>query len=49
VLPHLFGYHSINGTRMRLFLRDAGLGQILNQDFRLDLEFARQFVDADLI
>ena len=49
MLPYLFGYRGINRTRMRLFLRDAGLGQIVDDDFRLDLKFACQFVDADLI
>ena len=34
---------------MRLLFRDAIPGQQVNDGFGLDLEFARQFVDSDLI
>ncbi len=34
---------------MRLFLRDAVPGQKVNNRLGLDLEFAGQFVDADLV
>ena len=34
---------------MRLFLSDAGFGEVINQDFRLDLQFPRQLVNPDLI
>jgi hypothetical protein len=34
---------------MRFLLGDTNLGQVLYQDFGLDLELAGQFVDADLV
>lgn len=48
VLAREFGVLDINRTRVGLFLGDADLGQELDQDFGLDLEFAGQLVDADL-
>ncbi len=49
VLAREFGVLDINRTRVGLFLGDADLGKELDQDFGLDLEFAGQLVDADLV
>lgn len=49
VLPHQYGVLDIERTGMRLFIIDANFRQVINQDFGLDLEFPRQFVNADLI
>ena len=49
VLPHISAADDINRTRMRLFFRNAGFRQIVDDRLCLDLEFARQLVDADLI
>jgi hypothetical protein len=49
VLAHSLGCVDVDRTRMRFFLGNAGLRQIINNCLGLDLEFARQFVDADLI
>jgi hypothetical protein len=34
---------------MRLLVFDANFREVVNQDFRLDLELPGQLVDADLI
>ena len=34
---------------MRLFFRDADFRQEIDQDFRFNLEFARQLVNSNLI
>lgn len=39
----------VNRTRVRLFFRDADFRQELDQDLGLDLQFACQFIDTDLI
>ena len=39
----------IERARVRLFLRDADLGKIIDQHLGLDFKFSRQFVDTDLI
>ena len=49
MFPHLFGGVHVNRTRVRLLFGDANFRQIVNDDFRLDLELAGQLVDADLI
>jgi hypothetical protein len=49
MFAHQFGVLQIDRTRVRLFFRDADFRQELNQDFCLDLQFACQFVDTDLI
>ena len=49
MLADFFRGGNIDGTRVRLLLSDAGLGQIVNDGLGLDLEVASQFVDADLI
>jgi hypothetical protein len=49
MLPHQFGVVEVERARVRLLVRDADLGQIIDQDFGLDLEFSGQLVDADLI
>jgi hypothetical protein len=38
-----------NGTGVRFLFRNAKTGQKVNDGFRLDLEFARELIDADLI
>jgi hypothetical protein len=38
-----------DGARVRLFFRDAIPRQQVNDGFRLDLQFAGQFVNSDLI
>jgi len=49
VLAHPLGVHEIDRARVRLLFGDAGFWEVLDQDFRLDLEFSSQFVDPDLI
>jgi hypothetical protein len=49
VVAHLHRGFYFNRTGMRLFLGNSGFGQIVNNGFCLDLEFASQFVDSDLI
>ncbi len=49
MLAHSFGRIDINRARMRLLFSDAGIGQIIDDSFCLDLEFACQLVDSDLI
>jgi hypothetical protein len=39
----------IERTRVGLFLSDSNFGQKVDQDLGLDLEFAGQLVNADLI
>jgi len=48
VLANLFGNLDRNGARMRLFFREANLGQHVNDGLGLDLQLAGQLVDADL-
>lgn len=48
MLPHAVGLIVLNRARMRLLFGDADLRQVVDQDFCLDLEFPREFVDADL-
>jgi hypothetical protein len=49
VLPHELGFIEIERTRVGLFLGDADFRQKVDQDLGLDLEFAGQLVNADLI
>jgi hypothetical protein len=49
MLAHKFGVIEVERTRVRLLIVDADLGQKVDQDFRFDLEFPCQLVDADLI
>jgi len=49
LLANLLGHVDWNGTRVRLFFRDTESGQKVNDGFGLDLQFAGQFVDPDLI
>ena len=49
MLAHQLGVLDIDRARMRLLLGDADLRQVVDQHLGLDLEFPRQFVDADLI
>lgn len=49
MLAHLYrGFH-FNRTGMRFLLGDSSFGQIVNDGLCLNLEFASQFVDSDLI
>jgi hypothetical protein len=43
------GMFHIDGTRVRLFFRDADLGKVIDQHLGLDLKFSRQFIDSNLI
>jgi hypothetical protein len=49
LLANLLGDIRRDGTRVRLFFRDAVAGQQVNNCFSFDLELAGQFVDAYLI
>jgi hypothetical protein len=49
MLAHQFRVFQVNRARVRLFLGDAGLREIVNQDLRLDLQFPRQLINPDLI
>lgn len=49
VLAGEFGVLDINRTRMGLLFLDANLGEILDQDLGLDLEFPGQFIYANLV
>ena len=46
---NFFGYVSGDRTGVGLFFLDSKTGQKVNDGFRLDLEFARELIDADLI
>jgi len=39
----------VDRARVRFLFGDADLRQVVDQHFRLDLEFPREFVDPDLI
>ena len=49
VFAHLYRGFYLNRAGMRLFLGNPGFGQIVDDGLCLDLEFASQFVDSDLI
>jgi hypothetical protein len=49
VFAHLYRSFYFNRAGMRFFLGDSGFRQIVDDRLRLDLEFASQFVDSDLI
>jgi hypothetical protein len=49
MLAHQFRMLQVDRARVRLFFRDAGFRKIVNQDFRLDLQFPCQLVNPDLI
>src|ERR1700678_2395361 len=49
MLSHALGMHKVNRAGVRLLLGDASFWEVLDQDFRLDLEFSGQFIDTDLI
>jgi hypothetical protein len=49
VLLNFFGDIGGNGTGVRFLFGNAESGQKVNDGFRLDLEFARELIDADLI
>lgn len=49
MLANRFGVIEIERARMRLLLRDANLGKILDERFGLDFELTRELVDSNLI
>jgi hypothetical protein len=49
VFAHLYSGFYFNRAGMRFFLGHAGFRQIVDDGLSLDLEFASQFVDSDLI
>jgi hypothetical protein len=49
LLSHPFGDVCGNRTRVSLLFGDTKAGQKVNDRLRLDLQFARQLVDSDLI
>lgn len=49
VLLNFFRDIGRNGTGVRFLFGNAESGQKVNNGFRLDLEFARELIDADLI
>jgi hypothetical protein len=49
MLAHQFGMLDIERARVRLFFGHSDLGQVLDQHFRFDLEFPREFVNPYLI
>jgi len=48
-LSYFFRNVGRNRTGVRLFFRDSETGQKINDRFGLDLQFAGQFVDSNLI
>ena len=44
MLAHQFRVLQVNRARVRLFFRDTGFREVVNQDFRLNLQFPRQLV-----
>jgi hypothetical protein len=49
VVLNFFGDIGGNGAGVRFLFGNAESGQKVNDGFGLDLEFAREFIDADLI
>jgi hypothetical protein len=49
VVLNLFRHIGGNRTGVRFLFGNAKTGQKVNDGFRLDLEFARQLINADLI
>jgi hypothetical protein len=49
MLSDPLGVHQVNRAGVRLLFGDASFWEVLDQDFRLDLEFSSQFVNSDLI
>jgi len=49
MLARKFRMLDVDRARVRLLLSDADLGQVVDQNFRFDLEFPREFVNSDLI
>ena len=48
MLPHAVRLLILKRAGVRFFLGDAEHGKVLDQDFCLDLQLPREFVDADL-
>jgi hypothetical protein len=49
MIAHLHRCGYFNRTGVCFFLGDTGLGQVIDDCLRLDLEFTSQLIDADLI
>jgi hypothetical protein len=49
MLANLFGMGFVDGAGVGLFLGNADVGEEVDNGLGLDLEFAGQIVDADLI
>jgi hypothetical protein len=49
MFAHFYRGFYFDRAGMRLFLGNAGFGQIVNDGLCLDLELASQFVDSDLV
>jgi hypothetical protein len=49
MILNFFRYIGRNRTGVRFLFGNAKTGQKVNDGFRLDLEFARELIDADLI
>jgi hypothetical protein len=49
MFTHSYSGFNFNRAGMRLLLGNSGFRQIVDDGFCLDLEFASQFVDSDLI
>jgi hypothetical protein len=49
VLAHQFRVLDIEGTRVRLLLRDADFGQVLDQHLGLDFKLPGQLINPNLI
>jgi hypothetical protein len=49
MMLNFFRYIGRNRAGMRFLFGNAKTGQKVNDGFRLDLEFARELIDADLI
>jgi hypothetical protein len=49
MLAHQLGVIEIERAGVRLLIRDANLRQVIDQDFRLDLEFPCQLINSNLI
>ncbi len=49
MLANALRVHQVDRTRMRLLFGDASFWEVLDQDFRLDLEFSSQFINPNLI
>lgn len=49
MLARQFRVLDVERARVRLLLRDADFGQVLDQDLGLDLELSGQLINPDLV